>query len=58
VTEIIGYQIEPETFRKLREIEKRLYDDRPLTPDQRRDLANMMNAVLHTVESFAIRSEP
>ena len=32
---------------KLRAINARLYDDRPFTPDQRRDLANAMNAVLN-----------
>jgi hypothetical protein len=40
------YYIEAEQLARLRAIERRLYDDRPLDGDQRRDLANAMNAIL------------
>ena len=44
--EVIGYLMEAETFEALRSINTRLYDDRPLTGDERRDLANKMQAVM------------
>lgn len=42
-----GYIVEIEDYQKLIKIKQRLYDDKPLTGDQRRDLANHMDAVLH-----------
>lgn len=42
-------RMEPRQFAILREIEKGLYDDRPLTPDTRRDLANRLNLILNQV---------
>ena len=44
--ETIGYCFEPETFESLRAVMTRLYDDRPLSGDQRRDLANAMHALM------------
>jgi hypothetical protein len=40
-------------YRKLKEIEKRLYAEKPLSGDERRDLANTMNAVLQRVIAMA-----
>ena len=40
------YVIEPETLERLRAVERRLYEDRPLSADARRDLANTLNALL------------
>lgn len=45
-SEIVGYMIEASVYQRLKAIERRLYDDRPLSGDQRRDLANTMNALL------------
>jgi len=36
------YYISQEEMAKLRAIERALYDDHPMTPDRRRDLANLM----------------
>jgi hypothetical protein len=38
-----------EHYRILRQVMNRLYDDRPLSGDQRRDLANTMFAVLQSL---------
>lgn len=42
-----GYIIEVEDYQKLQQLKRRLYDDKPLTGDQRRDLANHLDAILH-----------
>ena len=42
--------IEQHQFDKLREVEKVLYDIKPLDPDRRRDLANLLNLILGQVE--------
>ena len=39
---------------QLRTIRARLYDDKPLTGDQRRDLANKLDAILRHVETADI----
>lgn len=44
--EIEGYAFEPEDMAKLRAILRRLYAPEPLSGDERRDLANAMDAVL------------
>ena len=43
---VLGYQLESHYWAHLKKIEKKLYDYRPLTPDERRDLANLLNYVL------------
>jgi hypothetical protein len=43
------YYLDPVDLRKLEAVMRRLYDDRPLSGDQRRDLANAMDAILHGV---------
>lgn len=43
-----GYHVEIEDYRKLVRIKQRLFDDKPLTGDDRRDLANFMDAVMHS----------
>jgi len=43
---VLGYQLESHYWARLKEIEKKLYDYRSLTPDERRDLANLLNYVL------------
>lgn len=49
--EIVGYFIEAPDFEKLRRIKDKLYGDgRVLSPDERRDLANLMDVVLSHVE--------
>ena len=50
MNEILGYAVEVDDFEKLRAINKRLYDDRALSSDQRRDLANLMFVLLARVE--------
>lgn len=45
--EPIGYLLEPDVMETLRRINTQLYGDgRQLTPDARRDLANLMNVTL------------
>jgi hypothetical protein len=44
--EPIAYLCEPATYDRLKAVMRRLYDDKPLTGDQRRDLANTMHALL------------
>jgi hypothetical protein len=46
-----NYFLEAKQLRILREVERRLYDDRPLNGDQRRDLANTLNAILSSVQN-------
>ena len=43
---IEGYSVDPETLDKLQAIKRRLYFDKPLSGDERRDLANAMDAAL------------
>ncbi len=38
---------EAETAAMLRRLKERLYEDRPLTSEQRRDLANTLDAIMH-----------
>ena len=43
-----GYALELSDWRALQEVKRRLYGDgRPLTPDERRDLANTLDAIMH-----------
>lgn len=51
------YLVDGETLTKLRAVERRLYDDKPLSGDQRRDLANTLNALLGACEQFSIPTE-
>ena len=44
--EPLAYMLEATSLDRLRTIMTRLYDDRPLSGDQRRDLANAMFALL------------
>lgn len=41
------YAFEAGKMRSLDSIRLRLYDDKPITPDQRRDLANQLDALMH-----------
>lgn len=41
------YAFAPEQMRSLDSIRLRLYEDKPLTGDQRRDLANKLDALMH-----------
>lgn len=50
------YIVDPETYAKLRAIMTVIYDDRPLAGDRRRDLANRMDAVLHSF--IPVHDEP
>lgn len=50
MTEMLGYLVEADDFAKLRAINKRLFDDRALSSDQRRDLANLMFVILDRAE--------
>ncbi len=49
-----GYLMDAETHDRLCVVLTRLYDERPLSGDQRRDLANMMDALLHRLEPCII----
>jgi hypothetical protein len=44
--------VDDETFAKLKAINLRLYDDRPISDDQRRDIANAMRAVLDSAFKY------
>ncbi len=44
-----GYALEPETLGRLQAIKRRLYSDKPLSGDERRDLANALDALLASV---------
>jgi hypothetical protein len=47
--------IDDEDLERLRQINKRLYGDgRPLAPDERRDLANLMRVILDHVETVDV----
>jgi hypothetical protein len=53
--ELIGYMIESSDMEKLRWINKRLFGNgKTLTPDERRDLANLMSVILSRVEPVTI----
>lgn len=46
--EPLAYVFDDIDMRKLRAVMDRLYSDKPLTVDQRRDLANVLFAVLQS----------
>jgi hypothetical protein len=53
--ELIGYMIESSDMEKLHWINKRLFGNgKTLTPDERRDLANLMSVILSRVEPVTI----
>jgi hypothetical protein len=41
------YLIEDSDLERLQQINTRLYAPEPLSPDERRDLANLMDVILH-----------
>lgn len=45
--EPLAYALELIDWQQLQAIKRRLYDNKPLSPDQRRDLANAMDAIMH-----------
>jgi hypothetical protein len=48
---IIGYLLDTAHYQLLRSLEKALYGDgSALTPDKRRDLANLLNLVMSRLE--------
>jgi hypothetical protein len=48
---IYAYAFEPEQFAKLQQINKELFGDgTSLTPDRRRDLANLMHLILNAAQ--------
>jgi hypothetical protein len=49
-----GYWLEAVQMRILDKVKTRLYDDRPLTGDQRRDLANTLDAIMHGAGEFEL----
>jgi len=45
------YVFESDTFKRLQELCSSLYDEKPMTPDRRRDLANAFDyALSHAIE--------
>jgi hypothetical protein len=44
---IIAYVIDAAAFERLKDLNRRIYADQPLVGDERRDLANAMDAILH-----------
>ena len=50
--EVICVGLEPEDFKRLQSIKTQLFDDSPMTPDRRRDIANAMSAILNRSISF------
>ena len=53
---LVGYHCEVEDFEKLRKINSEIYTDKPLSGDRRRDLANHMDAVLHSIQTLPMTS--
>lgn len=49
------YLVDGETLLRLRSVATRLYDDRPLSGDQRRDLANKLDALLYEIMRSPIK---
>lgn len=47
--EIISYEMDTVGFNNLQAVKARLYSDKPLSGDERRDLANIMDAALSRV---------
>lgn len=47
-----AYLFDAVDMRLLEVIRLRLYDYKPLSGDQRRDLANTLDAIMHRVEEF------
>jgi hypothetical protein len=45
-----AYLLDELMFERLKRIKDRLYDDKPLSGDQRRDLANTLDAVMHSFQ--------
>jgi hypothetical protein len=41
-----GFCFDPEIFERLLQVKRRLYDHKTLTADERRDLANRLDALL------------
>jgi len=52
--EIEGYLLEPIQMDRLRSIMHWLYSDKPLSGDQRRDLANAMYGILNGASEISI----
>lgn len=52
--EVDGFGCEPHNMRKLRAIVDRLFDDKPLTADQRRNLANEMHVILGQIAAVPL----
>lgn len=50
-----AYYCEIEEMAKLEAINRRLYEDCPLSGDERRDLANMLYAVLQSVKACPVK---
>jgi hypothetical protein len=44
------YEVEGSLLKAFHDIMKRLYNDKPITPDERRDMANRMDAVFYYVK--------
>jgi hypothetical protein len=51
----IAYAVDPDDLARLQGIASRLYDDRPLTPDDRRDLANLIRLLTDRIENTPIQ---
>jgi len=54
VSDDIGYYCDGVDFQILWAVRERLYHHKPLTGDERRDLANTMDAVLHRIRAFPV----
>jgi hypothetical protein len=52
------YYCESETLAGLRQVLTRLYSDRPLIGDERRDLANRMDALLGHIDQMPVKDGP
>ena len=48
----VGYVLDAEALRKLKRINVRIYADKPLVGDERRDLANLMFTVLEGAQAI------
>jgi hypothetical protein len=51
------FYCEDQHFRALERVKERLYQDAPLSADDRRDLANTLDAILHAIKQLPVRAE-
>lgn len=51
------FYCEEQHMRALERVKERMYRDAPLSGDDRRDLTNTLDAVLHSIKQLPVRPE-